>query len=81
MKEARTYFDSRTGNTFIVNLNTRQVRCAVSGEYPADDVIERVLRAVASRVRAAANRKAREDVYRSCGLTKVRGNLGGVYWE
>jgi hypothetical protein len=28
-----------------------------------------------------ARRKAREDAYRSCGLKKVRGDLGGVYWE
>lgn len=30
---------------------------------------------------STANRKAREDILRSCGLTKVRGALGGVYWE
>jgi len=26
-------------------------------------------------------RRAREDAYRSCGLVKVRGALGGTYWE
>lgn len=26
-------------------------------------------------------RKAREDVLRSVGLVKVRGALGGTYWE
>ncbi len=26
-------------------------------------------------------RKAREEALRSCGLVKVRGALGGVYWE
>lgn len=31
--------------------------------------------------RARENRKLREDLLRSCGLTKVRGNLGGTYWE
>ena len=31
--------------------------------------------------RARETRKAREDAYRSCGLVKVRGALGGTYWE
>ncbi|MDQ1291959.1 MAG: hypothetical protein QG615_1769 [Nitrospirota bacterium] len=26
-------------------------------------------------------RKARDEAYRSCGLVKVRGALGGTYWE
>jgi hypothetical protein len=28
-----------------------------------------------------ASRKAREDALRSAGLVKVRGALGGTYWE
>jgi len=28
-----------------------------------------------------AMRKARENILKSCGLVKVRGALGGVYWE
>ena len=35
----------------------------------------------AKHARARANRKALEDVYSSCGLVKVRGAMGGVYWE
>jgi alpha-D-ribose 1-methylphosphonate 5-triphosphate synthase subunit PhnG len=31
--------------------------------------------------RRKLNRKAREDALRSCGLVKVRGTLGGTYWE
>jgi hypothetical protein len=31
--------------------------------------------------RARANRKARDQVMRDCGLVKVRGALGGTYWE
>ena len=34
-----------------------------------------------ARIRANANRKAREQVMRDCGLVKVRGALGGIYWE
>ena len=35
----------------------------------------------AKRAKAYLARKAKEDAYRSCGLVKVRGALGGVYWE
>ena len=31
--------------------------------------------------RARMNRQARESMLRDCGLVKVRGALGGVYWE
>ena len=31
--------------------------------------------------RARRNRQARESSLRSCGLVKVRGALGGIYWE
>jgi hypothetical protein len=34
-----------------------------------------------ARARAKAIRKAREEAYKSCGLVKVKGALGGVYWE
>lgn len=30
---------------------------------------------------AAKSRAEREQLMRDCGLTKVRGNLGGTYWE
>jgi len=31
--------------------------------------------------RRAAARRIREGFLRNCGLVKVRGALGGVYWE
>ena len=31
--------------------------------------------------RATQNRKDREDAYRLAGLVKVKGALGGIYWE
>jgi uncharacterized Zn finger protein (UPF0148 family) len=31
--------------------------------------------------RQRAQRRANEAALRSCGLVKVRGALGGVYWE
>ena len=35
------------------------------------------------RTQARKNRARRErdDVMRSCGLTRVKGNQGGIYWE
>ena len=35
----------------------------------------------AKRVKASDNRKARNEAYLSCGLVKVKGSLGGTYWE
>jgi uncharacterized Zn finger protein (UPF0148 family) len=35
----------------------------------------------AARRRAVMIRKAREEALRSCGLVKVRGAMGGTYWE
>jgi hypothetical protein len=32
-------------------------------------------------LRTKANRKARESALESCGLVKVKGALGGTYWE
>lgn len=37
-------------------------------------------REVTRKVRNQA-RRGREEALRSCGLVKVRGALGGVYWE
>lgn len=33
------------------------------------------------RARARANRKAKDQILRDMGMVKVRGNLGGTYWE
>jgi len=34
-----------------------------------------------ARAKANAQRREREAALRDCGLVKVRGALGGVYWE
>jgi hypothetical protein len=31
--------------------------------------------------RQNANRQSRDSIMRDCGLVKVRGALGGIYWE
>lgn len=33
------------------------------------------------RAYAARNRRERDQVYKDCGLKKVKGSLGGTYWE
>jgi uncharacterized Zn finger protein (UPF0148 family) len=35
----------------------------------------------ARKARAKANRRAREAAMESIGMTKVRGAMGGTYWE
>ena len=39
------------------------------------------MRTQAAKDRKNAARRGRDEAYRSCGLVKVRGALGGVYWE
>ena len=39
------------------------------------------LRSDLKRQVAKFNRRTREEAYRSCGLVKVKGALGGTYWE
>jgi len=34
-----------------------------------------------SSCRAKVTRKAKEQAYKDCGLVKVKGALGGTYWE
>ena len=43
------------------------------------DPIEQKKQARLAKRREA--RKARDEAYRDCGLVKVRGALGGTYWE
>lgn len=45
----------------------------------AEDLSQAKLKA--RRKRANAVRREREAVMRDCGLVKVRGALGGTYWE
>lgn len=39
------------------------------------------LRKKARSARARTNRKMKDEALRSLGLVKVRGQLGGTYWE
>jgi len=64
--------------------------CGMCGVYFADcgtsaspicPLCAREARRKARRERSRANRKAREEAYRALGLRKVKGALGGMYWE
>jgi len=49
------------------------------GDNRCNDCID--IDTAAKRKQANKNRKARESVMESLGLVKVRGALGGTYWE
>jgi hypothetical protein len=79
-KDLRRYYDARTGTQYNVNVRTGIV-CSVDGVYPDNATQARVLNAVNRRIRAGRNRREKEAVLRDTGLVKVRGALGGTYWE
>lgn len=57
-------------------------RCPTCGDNPSmQGRGDTAATAKAKRARRNANRRARDEVMRSLGLTKVRGAMGGVYWE
>ena len=53
------------------------VTVAGSGELVGDNDAAKVKAALGRRLR----RRAVASAYRSIGMTRVRGNLGGTYWE
>ena len=53
------------------------VTVAGSGELVGDNEAAKVKAAFGRRLR----RRAVASAYRSLGMTLVRGNLGGTYWE
>lgn len=80
--KTRKAFDPKTGNTYYLGENGRVCidrGCFESVQDPA--LQERLLKLFASRKRASDAKKEKEDVMRSLGLVKVRGALGGTYWE
>jgi hypothetical protein len=79
-KELRTYYDAVTGMSYRVNVRTGVV-CASDGTYPDHKTEVRIRSAVASRVKAGAARRNRDQSMRDIGMVKVRGALGGTYWE
>jgi hypothetical protein len=49
-----------------------------TGRFNTKEEAEKEL---AKRVKRNNARKARDEAYKSCGMVKVRGALGGTYWE
>jgi len=44
-------------------------------------ISDKEIRKLINTAKSSANRKAREQAYKDCGLVKVKGALGGTYWE
>jgi hypothetical protein len=61
------------------NMDTPRRPEDIAAEDRRREEAERI--AAARRARRNAARRVREDTLRSLGLKKVRGALGGVYWE
>ena len=54
--------------------------CTKDGENRCPTCEEEVA-SKAKKTKAKNNRRLHEAALRSCGLVKVRGAMGGVYWE
>jgi hypothetical protein len=72
------------GKRYEVNRLTSFVQKVAPGGYlqnvSAEESAE-VLRLFVQRAKANRARKVRDQAYRDCGMVKVRGSLGGTYWE
>ena len=44
-------------------------------------ISDKEIRKLINTAKSSANRKSREQAYKDCGLVKVKGALGGTYWE
>lgn len=53
----------------------------VESEFGRFETREEAEKELAKRKKRNARRKEIDDVYRSCGMVKVRGALGGTYYE
>lgn len=60
---------------------TRQSGPTLEQVQYCDENEAKNVRKEAARLRANRARRERESVMRSCGLVKVKGALGGIYWE
>lgn len=53
----------------------------VESEYGQFATKEEAEKELAKRKKRNEARKGRDEALRSCGLKKVRGAFGGIYWE
>lgn len=71
------------GKKYEVNRLTGLVMRIDSG-FPvsvSETESSEIMKLFLARVKANRARKARDQAYRDCGMVKVRGALGGTYWE
>ena len=71
------------GNQYEVNRLTGLVMRYQDG-YPisvSETEAAEVMAIAIARVKAGRNRRERDQAMRDIGMVKVRGNLGGTYWE
>jgi hypothetical protein len=66
--------------TLTARVARLQSLAAAATDGP-DVELESELRAARLKLKNALIRRARHEAYTACGLTRVRGNLGGTYYE
>ena len=83
MKETRKYWDGSRQWTVNIRTGVASYVCPDTGEtvYPGHELEAKIVARVRSRVKSLSRRAARDRAARDLGLVKVRGNLGGTYWE
>ena len=69
--------------TLLKNKVTGERKCRNNdtGEIVLESAEPEKYAALRKKALANISRAERDDVMRSCGLTKVRGAQGGIYWE
>jgi hypothetical protein len=68
------------GSSFIERACQESTRELIQF-VPVDEFTSLSVKAEAKRLRHNRNRRERDQAMRDLGLVRVRGNLGGVYWE
>ena len=81
MTDVRKYWDG--ARQWSVNVRTGVASYQEDGVtvYPDHETEAKVVAKVRARVRGQSTRKAKDQIRRDMGLVKVRGALGGIYWE
>lgn len=78
-KRRKVYFQNEN---YTVDVGGGYVYYGESDTLVADKALaDKVYKVVQQRILASNRRKWKENAMRDCGLVKVRGALGGTYWE
>lgn len=76
--EGESYNDLTTAERLITDLLSENEFVELKGEFQK---VTRMDKNSQKKARAKLVRKAREEAMKSVGMVKVKGNLGGTYWE